>query len=176
MMAIRAVTALQRIVGFGSELGRRILRKVLPVPSAANTVRLATLPSSWLTVSARGTDNVMNAMSCMQDRQPKAHVATTDRIHHPACALHRRHACCRVLDIWQAGQLQRQPPALSRAYHPVVRHAARISPIRLSPAPPYSSPGAFAGVVTISADSLHGNSGGRLYYPGWTSFCRGQCS
>lgn len=34
----------------------------------------------------------------MQDRQAKAHFATIERAQHPARALRRQHACCRVLE------------------------------------------------------------------------------
>lgn len=69
---IRAITALRRTVGIRVRTWSTNFATSPRRSSVANTVRLATLPSSWLTVSARGTDNVMDAMSCMQDRQPKA--------------------------------------------------------------------------------------------------------
>lgn len=114
----------------------------------------------------------MSQIPCMQVRQAKAHVATTERIQHPACALHRRHACCRVLDIWQAGQLQRQPPALAGAYLPAANHAARITPIRDSLAIPRPFLDAIAGVVTIVSGSLHGTNGRHSSILDGRIFCR----
>lgn len=56
----------------------------------------------------------------------------------------------------QLGQLQRQPPALPGAYHPLVSHAAQISPIRDSLATPRLLLDAFADVATGVSGLLHG--------------------
>lgn len=95
---------------------------------------------------------------CMQDRQAKAHVVTTDRIQLPARALHRQHACCRVLDIWQAGQLQRQATGpiwcTPSGCQPC---SSNIADSRLL-AGPHSFLDAFADMATIVSGSPHRTS------------------
>jgi hypothetical protein len=82
------------------------------------------------------------------------------RTQRPACALHKRHACCRVLDISQAGRY-------NVSHRPYLVHITRFSAMQLGYGP-FEMPlhhlnrslSAFVDVTTSISGSLDGANRG----------------